>query len=362
MSIISLQGVSKDFVAGNTVVRALDNIDLEVEEGDIYGIVGLSGAGKSTLVRCINLLEKPTEGKVIVDGKSLLSLDRKALNKERKDIGMIFQQFNLLMQRTAIQNVCFPLELCGMPRGEARKRAEELLEVVDLGERAKSYPSQLSGGQKQRVAIARALATDPKVLLCDEATSALDPQTTRSILRLLRKINKEIGITIVIITHQMSVVRQICNKVAIIEKGSIVERGGVEEVFANPKSQAGRRLFFPAEDEPDFARRTSIHNRVRLAFDDNRAYEPVVSNMILELGAPVNILYARMESVAESQKGQMVLGLSEDEEKADQQRRYLKAHGVTFTELTESDENGPGYDSEDSYGAEIGVYQDKEVR
>ena len=226
---------SKEFDTKNGVVSALKDINLDIEQGDAYGIIGLSGAGKSTLVRCINLLEEPTEGKVIFDEKVLSSLSADKLNLERRKIAMIFQQFNLLMQRDAIGNVCFPLEIAGVPKKDARKKAMELLKIVDLDERAHSFPSQLSGGQKQRVAIARALAADPKVLLCDEATSALDPKTTRSILGLLKKINKELGITLVIITHEMDVIKQVCNKVAIIESGEIVERGEVQTVFSKPK-------------------------------------------------------------------------------------------------------------------------------
>lgn len=339
MSIISLQGVSKEFNTRAGKVNALSNINLEVEEGDIYGIIGLSGAGKSTLVRCMNLLEIPTEGKVVFDGEELTDRKRKDLNSKRKEIAMIFQQFNLLMQRNVLRNVSFPLEIGGVPKKEAEKRAEELLELVDLKDRTLSYPSQLSGGQKQRVAIARALSTNPKVLLCDEATSALDPDTTKSILRLLKKINRDYKITIIVITHEMEVVRQICNKVAIIEKGEIVESGTVESVFKKPKSQAGRKLFFQKEDEPDRNMRTSVKNRVRLAFDDNRAYDPVIANMIIELRAPVNILYARMESVGENQKGQMIIGLSEDENIAKRQKEFLKENNVTFIELEEGDEN-----------------------
>lgn len=339
MSIISLQGVSKEFNTRAGKVNALSNINLEVEEGDIYGIIGLSGAGKSTLVRCMNLLEIPTEGKVVFDGEELTDRKRKDLNSKRKEIAMIFQQFNLLMQRNVLRNVSFPLEIGGVSKKEAEKRAAELLELVDLKDRALSYPSQLSGGQKQRVAIARALSTNPKVLLCDEATSALDPDTTKSILRLLKKINSDYKITIIVITHEMEVVRQICNKVAIIEKGEIVESGTVESVFKRPKSQAGRKLFFQKEDEPDKNMRTSVKNRVRLAFDDNRAYDPVIANMIIELRAPVNILYARMESVGENQKGQMIIGLSEDENIAKRQKEFLKENNVTFIELEEGDEN-----------------------
>lgn len=339
MSIISLKGVSKEFNTREGKVNALTDINLEIEEGDIYGIIGLSGAGKSTLVRCMNLLEIPTEGKVVFDGEELTDRNKKELNKKRRNIAMIFQQFNLLMQKNVLRNVSFPLEIAGVSKKKAEEKAKELIKLVDLEDRIFSYPSQLSGGQKQRVAIARALSTNPKVLLCDEATSALDPDTTKSILRLLKKINRDYKITIIVITHEMEVVRQICNKVAIIEKGEIAETGTVEAVFKKPKSAAGRRLFFQKEDEPDLHMRTSVKNRVRLAFDDNRAYEPVIANMIIELKAPVNILYARMESVGENQKGQMVIGLSEDEEIARKQKEYLRGNKVTFIELEEGEAN-----------------------
>ena len=334
--IIRLQGVTKDFQTKHGTVRALNDINLDIEPGDVYGIIGLSGAGKSTLVRCINLLEVPTEGKVIFDGQSLIGLKQKELNLQRRKIAMIFQQFNLLMQRDAIGNICFPLEIAGVPKADAVKRAKELLEIVDLEDRAGSYPSQLSGGQKQRVAIARALATNPKVLLCDEATSALDPKTTRSILQLLKKINEEFGITIVVITHEMSVIKQICNKVAIIENGEIVERGNVADVFTKPKTQAARRLFFPEGDEKPERVGTSSKNRVRLAFADD-VYDSVISNMVLELQAPVNILYANMQVVDGLQKGQMIVNLADDEIKAAQQKAYLRAHNVELTDIDETE-------------------------
>lgn len=333
--IISLQSVTKDFPVKDGTVRALDDIDIDIDEGDIYGIIGLSGAGKSTLVRTINLLETPTEGRVIFDGRSLMGLSPAELNKERRKIAMIFQQFNLLMQRDAIGNVCFPMEIAGVPRKEAQEKARDLLRKVDLEERMRSYPSQLSGGQKQRVAIARALAMDPKVLLCDEATSALDPKTTRSLLSLLKQINAGYGITIVVITHEMEVIKQICNKVAIIENGEIVERGNVQDIFAKPKTQAARKLFFPNEDENEHKTGVSGKNRVRLAFDDELAYEPKIANMILQLQAPVNILYANMQVVEGRQKGQMVICLSEDGLKAEQQKQFLRDNDIDFMEIEE---------------------------
>ena len=337
-TLISLQGVCKDFDTKGGVISALKDINLDIEAGDAYGIIGLSGAGKSTLVRCINLLEVPTEGKVLFDGQSLMGLKTSELNLQRRKIAMIFQQFNLLMQRDAIGNVCFPLEIAGVPKAEARKRAMELLKMVGLEDRAHSYPSQMSGGQKQRVGIARALASDPKVLLCDEATSALDPKTTRSILALLKNINKELGITLVVITHEMDVIKQVCNKVAIIENGEIVEKGDVQQIFTKPKTTAARKLFFPDGQGKETELKVSHTDRVRIVFNGTKTYDPVVSNMILELGAPVNILYAEMDVVDGVQRGQMVICLSDDPAMADKQKAYLTARGVEFTEVSEEDE------------------------
>ena len=240
--IIRVENISKTFQANSGQVEAVRNISFSIEKGEIFGIIGLSGAGKSTLVRCLNLLEKPTEGNVYIDGENLIELSAKELRRVRQDIGMIFQHFNLLMQRNVVDNICFPLEIAGVGRKEAKKRALELLETVGLSEKAKSYPAQLSGGQKQRVAIARVLANNPKILLCDEATSALDPQTTKAILELLKEINQKYGITIVVITHEMAVVREICSRVAVLDHGNLVEEGTVEEVFNAPKTEEARRM------------------------------------------------------------------------------------------------------------------------
>jgi len=241
-STVELKNLTKVFTNKADELTALKNINLTVEPGDIYGIIGMSGAGKSTLIRCINFLEHPTEGTVFIDGGDLSELDEKGLRSVRRDIAMIFQSFNLLMQRNVLDNVCFPLEIAGISKRDARKRAMELLEIVGLKGKAKAYPAQLSGGQKQRTAIARALAGDPKILLCDEATSALDPTTTQSILQLLKDINEKFGITIILITHEMSVIRQICSHVAIIEEGFLVEQGKVATIFENPQTEATRQM------------------------------------------------------------------------------------------------------------------------
>lgn len=240
---VELKNLTKIFASKDDQLTALKNINLTVEQGDIYGIIGMSGAGKSTLIRCINFLEQPTEGTVLIDGSDLSELDEKGLRAIRKNIAMIFQNFNLLMQRSVLDNVCFPMEITGVKKKDARKRAIELLETVGLKGKAKAYPAQLSGGQKQRTAIARALACDPKILLCDEATSALDPTTTQSLLELLKDINHKLGITIILITHEMSVIRQICSHVAVIEEGSLAEQGEVEAVFGNPQTEIARQLF-----------------------------------------------------------------------------------------------------------------------
>ncbi len=337
--IISLQGVTKEFETKNGKVTALKDINLDIEKGDAYGIIGLSGAGKSTLVRTINLLEEPTQGKVLFDGHQLTGLKSRELNLHRRKISMIFQQFNLLMQRNTISNICFPMEIAKVPKKEALAKAQDLLKVVDLEDRAHSYPSQLSGGQKQRVAIARALASDPEVILCDEATSALDPKTTRSILGILKQINEERGITLVVITHEMEVIKQLCTKVAVIENGEIVESGEVSEIFANPKSRAARKLFFPDDERKEIPSiRTANRNRLRLVFDEKTANEPVISRMVLETGAPVNLLYANMDVVENEQKGQMVIQLSEEPDIAEKQRKFLRKEGIQIIEL--SDFNG----------------------
>ena len=243
-SIIRVDDVSKSFKTKGKIVDAAKHLNLTIEKGDVYGIIGLSGAGKSTFVRCLNLLEKPTSGKIFIEGEDLTSLSKSKLRLKRQEIGMIFQNFNLLMQKNVINNIIFPLRIAGVKRKDAIIRAREVLKIVGLEDKEKSYPAELSGGQKQRVAIARALANNPKIILSDEATSALDPQTTKAILTLLKEINKSLGITVVVITHEMAVIQEICNKVAVLENGEIVETGTVSEIFAAPKTQSTRNLIF----------------------------------------------------------------------------------------------------------------------
>lgn len=335
--IIQVQHLCKTFQVKGNVIDAAKDISFDIERGDIFGIIGLSGAGKSTLVRCLNLLEQPTSGDVIVDGKNLTKLSDKELRLMRRDIGMIFQHFNLLMQKSVLENICFPLYIQGKRKGEARKRAMELLRIVGLEDKAKAYPAQLSGGQKQRVAIARALASDPKILLCDEATSALDPQTTSSILKLLEEINRNLQITIVIITHQMSVVREICTKVAILKDGEVVEEGSVEDIFNHPKSQVAKELILTdGSQETDLKPLIQSGDKVRIVFSENSAFEPVIANMILKFHEPVNILKADTKNVGGVAKGEMILQFPGDSEKAEAMKQYLRERGLAIGEVTDS--------------------------
>ena len=340
--IVEVRNVSKTFLTKDGRVDALRDINLSVEAGDIYGIIGMSGAGKSTLVRCLNFLEVPTEGQVIVEGQELGKLTEKELRQLRSSIGMIFQSFNLLMQKSVLDNVCFPLQIQGMKKKDAAVKARKLLGTVGLEDKENSYPAQLSGGQRQRVAIARALACDPKILLCDEATSALDPQTTASILDLLRKINVETGITIIIITHQMSVVREICNNVAIIEKGSLVENGLVEEIFTHPKSRAAKQLIIEGKDPDEWTADESaagtvplLHEdrRIRIVFGTQSSFEPVIANMVLTMGTPVNILKADTKDVHGVARGEMILGLPADKDVQERMIAYLIERGLDVEEV-----------------------------
>ena len=336
---IELRDVSKTFQTADGVLQALSGVSLTIQDGDIFGIVGMSGAGKSTLVRCINLLERPSGGQVLVEGLidgaqgpvDLCSLSAAQLRQARRSISMIFQQFNLLMQRTCLKNICFPMEIAGVPKAQAKQRALELLETVGLPDKADAYPAQLSGGQKQRIAIARALASDPKVLLCDEATSALDPTTTRSILRLIQDINRRLGLTVVVITHEMAVVEEICTRVAILERGRMVETGTVEEVFSNPQTEAGRRLVYPEGVQID---QLPAANVVRVAFNGGSSYEPLIASLAIDCGVKVNILGADTRNVNGRAFGTMLLGLPQDKAESAKAMSYLKAQkDVTVEEV-----------------------------
>ena len=322
---ITLKNVSKTYETKDGTVHALQDVSLTINKGDIFGIIGMSGAGKSTLVRCLNFLERPTSGTVEIEGKDLSALSEKELRMERRGIAMIFQHFNLLMQKNVMDNVCFPLRIAGVSKADARKRAKELLEIVGLSDKAKAYPIQLSGGQKQRVAIARALASNPKILLCDEATSALDPQTTKSILALLKEINEKYGITIVIITHEMAVVREICNRVGIVGSGHLVETGEVLEVFSHPQSKEAKELVIrSASENAELVDELQTKNCVRIVFSANSSFEPVIANMVLRFQTPVNILRADTKNVSGIAHGEMILGLPEDKKISHEMIQYLK--------------------------------------
>ena len=331
-TIIKIEGLSKSFVNKNTTVHALDNIDLDIYKGEIFGIIGLSGAGKSTLVRCINYLEIPTSGSVIYMGSDLSKMSVDKIRKTRQSMGMIFQQFNLLAQRNVLDNVCFPMEIAGVPKEKAEKRAIELLELVGLEDRIKAYPAQLSGGQKQRVAIARAIANEPKVLLCDEATSALDPDTTKQILKLIREINRNLGITVVVITHEMKVIESICDRVAIIDHSKIAEIGTVTDIFSDPKSPIGKKLILGDSVKEVVATKG---RKLRLVFDGRSSYEPVLSNIILATGLPVNILYASTSDIGGIAKGQMIIQLPDDETDASRILHYISSIKMKYEEVYE---------------------------
>lgn len=321
---IELKNISKTFQTADGTVEALKNVNLSIEDGDIYGIIGMSGAGKSTLVRCINMLERPTEGSVIINGVDIGNLGAAELRRERRKITMIFQGFNLLMQRTCIDNICFPLELAGVKKKEARKKAAELLETVGLPDKGGAYPAQLSGGQQQRIAIARALATEPEILLCDEATSALDPKTTQSILDLIAEINERLGITVIVITHQMSVVEKICSKVAILDGGEVVEEGSVSEVFTNPHSDAAKRLVFPDGAEssvPSFASDSVI----RLVYNGALVADtPLIAKMAKDEGIAANILAAQTKCIGDKVFGNMLLDIDGGEKELERAITYLQ--------------------------------------
>lgn len=331
--IIELQGLKKIYQVPGGEVTALNGIDLSIQRGEIYGIIGMSGAGKSTLIRCINRLDTPTDGKILIDGEDIVTMKRKRLIHVRRKVCMIFQQFNLLMQRTVEKNVRYPMEIAGVPRAKAKERALELLRTVGLEAKAKAYPAQLSGGQKQRVAIARALASDPEVLLCDEATSALDPMTTQSILDLLQDINKRLGITVVVITHEMAVIRQICTRVAIIDGGSIVEEGPVDEVFVHTKSAAGKRLFGIVKDKNVKDDDRPEIPALRIVFDGGKQNEPIISDLVRKCNVDVNILSADMKRLGGKSFGQMILALPEDEEARNQIKQFLLDQGLTVEEV-----------------------------
>ncbi len=329
---IEIKNLTKTFKTSGGDVEALKDISLTINDGEIYGIIGMSGAGKSTLVRSINMLERPTNGQIIIDGRDMGSMSEAELREERRNITMIFQGFNLLMQRNCLKNVCFPLELAGVKKTDAEKRAKELLELVGLGEKLKAYPAQLSGGQQQRVAIARALATKPKILLCDEATSALDPQTTQSILSLIRDIHDRLGITVIVITHQMSVVEQICTRVAILDNGVVAEEGKVSDVFSAPKSSAARALVYPDGYEQTVTAAEG-EGVIRVVFNGaNATKTPLIAQMAMENNIAASILSASTKSIGDKAYGNMLLGITGGREQVEKALSYLRAIPDIFAE------------------------------
>lgn len=335
---IELTHISKVYDGPNRV-EALKDISLSVKEGEIFGIIGQSGAGKSTLIRCINMLESPTSGSVVIDGVDMTKLSDKDLRDQRKKIGMIFQHFNLLSSRTVYENVAFPLELQGMSKSEIRERILPILDIVQLSERLDNYPSQLSGGQKQRVGIARALASNPKVLLCDEATSALDPQTTKSILELLKDINEKLKLTIVLITHEMQVIKEICDRVAVIEGGVILEEGPVLDVFTSPKEKTTKEFVSAiiSRKLPEEAWRhlnvqtewhEGLHPLIRLQFTGNVTDEPIVAGMIRRFGLDVSILFGGVDYIQDISFGHLIIVVSGDRDKEQEGIEYLKSLNI----------------------------------
>lgn len=328
--LLQIRELSKVYSTPEGEVVALDQVSLDVNKGEIYGIIGMSGAGKSTLIRCINRLDVPTGGQVLYRGQDVLRMGKPELLRLRRKVSMIFQQFNLLMQRTIGENVRYPLEIAGVPRKQADKRVMELLEIVGLQDRAKAYPAQLSGGQRQRVAIARALASEPEVLLSDEATSALDPMTTQAILSLLKDINRRLGITIILITHEMAVIRQICDRVTILDGGRIAEEGTVDEVFMHTKSEAGRRLFGNAPQAPEEEPQGPA---IRLVFDGSSVDRPIIATAVKELGIMVNILSADMKQIGGKTYGQMLIRMPEEEKTRQKLAGFLKQENIAFKEV-----------------------------
>ena len=332
---IEIKNLSKTFTTADGTVEALKDVSLSIEDGDIFGVIGMSGAGKSTLIRCINMLEKPSSGTVLVNGVDLGSLSEKELREKRREISMIFQGFNLLMQRTCLANVCLPMELEGVPKAEAKKKAQELLDTVGLGNKSLAYPAQLSGGQQQRVAIARALATDPKVLLCDEATSALDPKTTGEILDLIRDINERLGVTVVVITHSMSVVENICKHVAILDGGSVAETGIVSEIFSQPKTDAARKLVFPeGQAEEGVVAGREGERYIRVVFNGAEITgTPLIARMAVEKGIEANISAASTRNIGRGVFGSMLLGITGGDDAIKTALEFLNVDGVVAEEV-----------------------------
>lgn len=338
---IELRHIVKRFESKAGTVTAVNDVSLHIEKGEVFGIIGFSGAGKSTLVRCINLLERPTSGEVLIDGTDITKLAAKELRGVRQKIGMIFQHFNLMPSRTVYENIEMPLKLTDLSAEERREKIRSLLELVELVDKSEAYPSQLSGGQKQRVAIARALANDPKVLLCDEATSALDPKTTRSILKLLREVNSRLGITIVVITHQMDVVKFICDRAAVMEHGRVVEEGTILDIFANPKAPVTKGFIDSASNVDDLydmledaEGRGVTHGTVYLlTYAGASAGKPLMTEIFKQFGVSANIIFGNIEILKGTPLGKLAVTLEGDAENVVSAVEFIKAHGVRIEEV-----------------------------
>ena len=335
---IEIKNVTKTFVTPKQNVHACNDISLTIEEGEIYGIIGFSGAGKSTLVRCINLLERPTSGQVLIDGAELTVMSETELRKVRKKIGMIFQHFNLMRSRTVAQNIAYPLKGSGLSNEEIQAKVKSLLKLVELEDKENAYPSQLSGGQKQRVAIARALANDPKVLLCDEATSALDPQTTHSILALLKEVNQKLGITIVLITHEMAVIKAICDRVAVMEKGHVVEEGKILDVFSHPKQEVTKnfirstssvsQIYEMVEKNDPLVAIKENESLIILSYSAGNAGEALISAISRKFNVDANIVFGNVEIIANQAMGSLVVIISGELSDINQAVAYIRDAGV----------------------------------
>lgn len=328
---IKLEDVTKEFHTGNSQIIAVDKVSLNIKKGEIYGIIGLSGAGKSTLIRCLNRLEEPTSGNIIIDDVNITSLDKEDLRKQRKEIGMIFQHFNLLAQKTVFENIAFPLYLENWKKRDIETRVDELLSLVELKDKKHSYPSELSGGQKQRVAIARAIANNPKLLLSDEGTSALDPQTTKAILNLLKKIRDDFGLTMVMITHQMEVVKEVCDKVAIMQDGKVIEENTVENLFKSPKTKTAKAFISSTHsslDEEVVNPRDFNGKLIRLAFMGESSKQPIVSRLIKTFHIDVNILSGSIDTLQATNIGHLILELIGGDEELDKALDYLKNENI----------------------------------
>ena len=335
---IELKNLHKVYSTKAGEVEALKDVTINIKKGEIYGIIGFSGAGKSTLVRCINFLEKPTSGEVIIDGRELGSLSNKELREERKKIGMIFQHFNLMKSRTVFENIAYPLKGNGYSKEEIKNKVNDLLKLVELEDKANVYPSQLSGGQKQRVGIARALANDPKVLLCDEATSALDPQTTKSILRLLKEVNKKFGITIVIITHEMQVVKEICTRAAVMENGKVVEEGSIFKIFSEPRERITKNfidstslltnIYDLIKDGSSVVDINENEKILKLKYLENSTSEPIISIVSREFNVDTSIIFGNVEIIQEAPIGGLIVIIRGEEDKIHEVIDYLKENNV----------------------------------